>query len=464
MRPNAEIEWITVTDTKGNSLEVSRFPVTVRQFRRFVEGGGYMNDEFWGTEALVWRIANSVVLPSYWGDSAYSDDGSLPVTGVCFWEAETVATWFGARLPSENEWVWIATNCGSTIFPWGDDPVGPDRAHYTSFLAPTKLVPVDSHPLGASKEGVEDLVGNVCEWCYPGGIHDLGSKDVAVLKGGSSWHTAENLGPQFRDLAPVTRRDNDTGFRLVRGSFVSTAEVEQLDQKRYARILPSRARSAYSRPTAAFRQEALPAQMDLDSWRLSVSGEVQSEREFSLDEIRTLFPICEEVGFLTCVCKWSALISVRGVRIADLLRMVGVRLPLRELFLNSFSLPGVTGKRYNTSNNIASLQAHGALLVFELNGKLLGLEDGYPLRTLDFHTFGYKHVKAVQKLVVSSRPEPGWWESSKGYGFDGTIMPGTYTLIGDPARCIEVFDSGRIKIDPEDPSFSCFKAIRTHDP
>lgn len=59
------------------------------------------------------------------------------------------------------------------MYPWGDDPITPERANYDFHYGGT--LPVGSFPKGATPEGVYDLSGNVKEWTtsvlrpYPGG-------------------------------------------------------------------------------------------------------------------------------------------------------------------------------------------------------------------------------------------------------------------------------------------------------
>lgn len=449
-----DILWGRVTCQAGNTLQVSSFPVTVGQFRRFVEAGGYKCPVFWSRRGQAWLAETGAGAPSFWGQIEYCGDESLAVTGVSFWEAEAFANWVGGRLPTESEWHWIASNGGNDKYPWGDGPPTHEKCQFTSFLQQGRVARVDAHPAGASKYEIYDLIGNVCEWCYPGCLDTLADNAVtAVLKGGASWHTAENLGPDFRDAAALTRRDNDTGIRLVKGG-VLTLGTRPPTSSLSPVLAESVSGRAYARPTTAFRQEELPSAEAFSAWQLVIDGAVKQVRRFTLEgggrakSLDQEFEVVEDAGMLTCVCKWCAYVRVKGVRIADVIRSVGLTADPSELFLNFTSLPGqATGKCYETSWNLSTAHSHNALLVFELNGRKLSVEDGSPLRTMDFHTFGYKHVKALARITVSTAAAPGWWEESKGYSFDGTIKSGTYTLAGDPARKLTIFDEGRIKIN-----------------
>ena len=100
------------------------------------------------------------------------------------------------RSPTEAQWEFAARGTEGREYPWGDAEPTCELANFTTCGSELKAVGI--HPSGATPEGVEDLAGNVREWCadwyagYPGGDAaietdpsgpDLGS--ARVLRGGS---------------------------------------------------------------------------------------------------------------------------------------------------------------------------------------------------------------------------------------------------------------------------------------
>ena len=89
---------------------IDRYPVTNRQFKRFVDSGGYEDSSLW--EPSVWSGVSDFLdlsgqaSPRFWQDRSYPESLSdHPVVGVSWYEAQAYARWAGKRLPSDPEWV-----------------------------------------------------------------------------------------------------------------------------------------------------------------------------------------------------------------------------------------------------------------------------------------------------------------------------------------------------------------------
>ncbi|HTN76679.1 MAG TPA: SUMF1/EgtB/PvdO family nonheme iron enzyme, partial [Pirellulaceae bacterium] len=91
-------------------LFLDRYPVTNRQYKAFVDAGGYEQISLW--DSSVWPAILDFVDstghsgPRYWKDGAYpSKEEDHPVVGICWYEANAYARWVGKRLPTDPEWV-----------------------------------------------------------------------------------------------------------------------------------------------------------------------------------------------------------------------------------------------------------------------------------------------------------------------------------------------------------------------
>lgn len=207
---------------------IGRYPVTVGQYRAFVEAAGYSDRRVWTAAGWCWREGR--LQPDYWDDEAWAGDVRLPVVGVSWYEAYAYCRWLseetgrGYRLPSEAEWEKAARGTDGRMWPWGN---GFDAAFCNVRATEVgRTVPVGRFgPAGDSPFGCAEMVGNVSEWTatrfdvYPvesgGGREDPAGDAERVTRGGS-WHSpilrARTVSRGMNDPFFV---DYDLGFRCA---------------------------------------------------------------------------------------------------------------------------------------------------------------------------------------------------------------------------------------------------------
>lgn len=234
LRPDRlpDIDWVEVPggeflyqDDKQSSLptfHISRYPITYAQFQPFLDADdGFDNDRWWsgmGVHKLtmtdqIFKFANHPRDSVNWHQAM----------AFCYWL--TAKLGYVVRLPSDQEWEKAARGTDGRFYPWGDeyvfgyanvdetigdeygDEVGPYFVQCTTS--------VGMYSWAASPYGVQDMSGNVWEWCTSEAYTDSGPDSKRLLRGGAwdyrySWTRATAQYPRGASL-----RNHNIGFRVV---------------------------------------------------------------------------------------------------------------------------------------------------------------------------------------------------------------------------------------------------------
>ena len=197
---------------------IGRYPVTVAQFRAFVEASGHRPQD---PDSLKGPDEHPVAWVSWYDALAY-----------CRWLSEKAG--IPVALPSEAEWEKAARGTDGRIYPWGDEPPDEGRCSFKNHVRGT--TPVGRYsPQGDSPYGCADMAGNVWEWTrslwgedlrkpdfkYPydpeDGRENLETgRDVRrVLRGGAFLDEDRRVRCAARLRLDPNRRYGDFGFRVV---------------------------------------------------------------------------------------------------------------------------------------------------------------------------------------------------------------------------------------------------------
>lgn len=219
-----------------STFRIGRYPVTNRQYLRFLRDGGYTEPRWWLPEGWAWVKQMKIDSPALWRHPLYARP-EQPVVGVSWYEAAAYARWWSERtgrrfrLPTEAQWERAARGTEGRAWPWGDRfELGRCNTAEAKNGQPTAA---NAFANGKTPEGVHDLSGNVWEWCrtrwgrtlqtleypYPynpaDGRDDEEERYVRIIRGGSWFDLWPQASPTNRRRYLADARSNNIGFRLV---------------------------------------------------------------------------------------------------------------------------------------------------------------------------------------------------------------------------------------------------------
>jgi eukaryotic-like serine/threonine-protein kinase len=206
--PEGDVEVADIP-THLTDFLIDQYEVTNREFKKFIEAGGYRDSRYWefpfvkDGRTLSFDQAKALLVdktdrqaPSGWelGNFPPGQD-DFPVSGVSWFEAMAYAEFAGKSLPTIYHWYRAAKmNSDSEIL-------------LMSNFSGKGPAPVGSYP-GLGPFGTYDMAGNVKEWCF----NAVGGR--RYLLGGAS--TEPLYMYQEPDARSPFDRSQTNGFRLVK--------------------------------------------------------------------------------------------------------------------------------------------------------------------------------------------------------------------------------------------------------
>ncbi len=207
--PTDQDYWVDV-DLLFGRVSVGKYMVTTQEWRSFVQGPNYRNNEYWSEEGIEWRDSDR---PSWLTLAENEAVSSLiipnqPVVGVSWFEAQAYARFHNARLLEFSERVDLVRGSTKRHYPWGS-PFGRGNAN-TKEESIHKPSAVGIFLRDQIPEGIFDLAGNVAEWTANV------EENRAVIHPGSWFRGAMASWPKASEILSAAARLDCLGFRIAR--------------------------------------------------------------------------------------------------------------------------------------------------------------------------------------------------------------------------------------------------------
>ncbi len=172
-----------------------------------------------------------------------------------------------------------------------------------------------------------------------------------------------------------------------------------------------------------------------DPWTVSVEGEVEKKRKFSMDEILKLAPLEERIYRHRCVERWSIVVPWIGYSLSTLLKAVGPTSKAKYVAFESYwdlrqmplATPERSGLQYPYVEGLRLDEAMHplALLCVGMFGETLPPQDGAPVRMVIPWKYGFKSIKSIVRIRFVEKQPPTTWNlsASNEYGFYSNVNP-----------------------------------------
>ncbi len=152
--------------------------------------------------------------------------------------------------------------------------------------------------------------------------------------------------------------------------------------------------------------------VDETSYRLELSGQIQDQTPWSLQQLRVL-PQESQITRLICVEGWRVIGQWGGVPLGDFLRRVGADTSCKYV---SFKC----ADGYYSSIDMPSALHPQTILALDFLGQPLPPPFGAPVRLRIPTKLGFKNPKSITQLAVTNIYPGGYWEDQGYNWFSGS--------------------------------------------
>jgi hypothetical protein len=170
--------------------------------------------------------------------------------------------------------------------------------------------------------------------------------------------------------------------------------------------------SAAANPARVNGDLGLKSPLDSTNWVMNVIKANGDTLKIRMEDIKQL-PKIEYAFNFKCIEGWSQITHWGGVRFSDFVRAYHLE---KEIGMSYLGL-ATPDKGYYVGIDMPSAMHPQTILCYELNGKPLPLNQGYPLRLIIPVKYGVKSLKRIGYMYFDNKRTPDYWADVKGYDY-----------------------------------------------
>lgn len=218
-----------------HAFEMSKYEITVSQFKAFVESTGYITDAEKDGKSVIWNLIYEgpqvgLLKGVNWRFDVTGKKRTLkqynhPVVHISWNDATAFAEWLGCRLPTEAEWEYACRAGTTTAYNTGQN-ITNNKANInglSQYMYNAHTTPVGR--FSSNSWGLYDMHGNASEWCSDWyGDYSLNQQTnpsgpstgtTRVNRGGDCSSSPKYCRSAFRGFSGSSYSGYDSGFRIV---------------------------------------------------------------------------------------------------------------------------------------------------------------------------------------------------------------------------------------------------------
>ncbi|MFA4836941.1 MAG: molybdopterin-dependent oxidoreductase [Dehalococcoidia bacterium] len=169
-------------------------------------------------------------------------------------------------------------------------------------------------------------------------------------------------------------------------------------------------------PASSLRENSIkgPQQVDVTGYSLKISGLAENPQEYTYAQAIDGYAHYQKMVTLDCVEGWSVKILWEGVLVRELVAKAKPTENARVIIFHAYD-------GYTTSFPIEYIMSNDILMAYKMNDVALPPERGFPFQLVAESKWGYKWIKWITEIELSSDTNyKGYWED-RGYSNSGDL-------------------------------------------